>query len=122
MERCTAQGDGALWLPGKRTVRSASLDTCDGEWGLRWALRAPLTAALSRPLCSLHPQVGPGEVDESLEDEVAEECTKYGQVNRVMIFEVTEPDFPPNEAVRIFVQFDRKESATKVVPPPCGSV
>ena len=34
--------------------------------------------------------IGPGEVDEDLEDEVAEECEKHGAVHRVMIFEVTE--------------------------------
>ena len=32
----------------------------------------------------------------------------------VLIFEVTEPNFPPHEAVRIFVQFSRPEEATKV--------
>jgi splicing factor 45 len=62
----------------------------------------------------LRNMVGPGEVDEALEDEVAEECTKYGQVNRVLIFEVTEAGFPPTEAVRIFIQFDKMESAVKV--------
>lgn len=30
----------------------------------------------------------------------------------VLIFEVTEPGFPPEEAVRIFVQFSAQESAT----------
>mmetsp|Transcript_39592 Transcript_39592/g.112283 ORF Transcript_39592/g.112283 Transcript_39592/m.112283 type:complete len:364 (-) Transcript_39592:46-1137(-) len=63
----------------------------------------------------LRNMVGPGEVDEQLEDEVAEECTKYGQVNRVLIFEVTEAGFPPTEAVRIFIEFDRAESATKAL-------
>lgn len=33
-----------------------------------------------------------------------------------MIFEVTEPGFPADQAVRIFVEFDRVEEATKV----CG--
>lgn len=32
--------------------------------------------------------VGPGEVDEDLEPETAEECTKYGKVIKCMIFEV----------------------------------
>lgn len=32
--------------------------------------------------------VGPGEVDEDLEPETAEECTKYGKVTKVVIFEV----------------------------------
>ena len=32
--------------------------------------------------------VGPGEVDEDLEPETAEECSKYGKVIKCMIFEV----------------------------------
>ena len=32
--------------------------------------------------------VGPGEVDEDLEPETAEECGKYGKVSKVMIYEV----------------------------------
>eukprot|EP00899_Mesostigma_viride_P025879 jgi/Mesvir1/6476/Mv19550-RA.1 len=59
--------------------------------------------------------VGPGEVDDELEGEVASECEKYGMVLRVLIFEVTDPDFPPTEAVRIFIEFERQESATKAV-------
>jgi len=49
-------------------------------------------------------QVGPGEVDEELEEEVGVECTKYGEVKDVMIFEITAPNYPSEEAVRIFVQ------------------
>ena len=42
------------------------------------------------------------------------ECTvKYGKVTGVMIFEVTQPGFPPELAVRIFVAFERQEDATK---------
>ncbi|KAL2642390.1 hypothetical protein R1flu_009977 [Riccia fluitans] len=63
----------------------------------------------------LRNMVGPGEVDGELEDEVASECAKYGTVNRVLIFEITEPDFPVTEAVRIFVQFERAEQATKAL-------
>lgn len=32
--------------------------------------------------------VGPGEVDEDLEPETAEECSKYGEVDKCVIFEV----------------------------------
>lgn len=60
-------------------------------------------------------QVGPGEVDDELEGEVASECHKYGTVTRVLIFEITEPNFPVDEAVRIFVQFDRSEATTKAL-------
>ncbi|KAK4751181.1 hypothetical protein SAY87_004663 [Trapa incisa] len=59
--------------------------------------------------------VGPGEVDDELEDEVASECAKYGTVTRVLIFEITEPSFPAEEAVRIFVQFERSEETTKAL-------
>lgn len=56
--------------------------------------------------------VGPGEVDQDLEPEVKDECnTKYGDVNRVLIYEV--PDVDPEDAVRIFVEFKRIESAIK---------
>ena len=56
--------------------------------------------------------VGPGEVDDELEPEVREECSgKYGPVVQVVIFEI--PRAPPDEAVRIFVEFQRVESAIK---------
>ncbi|KAG7959691.1 hypothetical protein I3843_10G082900 [Carya illinoinensis] len=63
----------------------------------------------------LRNMVGPGEVDDELEEEVASECAKYGTVTRVLIFEITEPNFPANEAVRIFVQFERPEETTKAL-------
>lgn len=63
----------------------------------------------------LRNMVGPGEVDDELEDEVASECAKYGNVTRVLIFEITEPNFPTDEAVRIFVQFERSEWTTKAL-------
>ncbi|PHU25829.1 DNA-damage-repair/toleration protein, chloroplastic [Capsicum chinense] len=63
----------------------------------------------------LRNMVGPGEVDDDLEGEVAEECTKFGTVTRVLIFEITEANFPHEEAVRIFVQFERTEQATKAL-------
>jgi len=47
--------------------------------------------------------------------QVGTECTaKYGRVTGVVIFEVTQPGFPPELAVRIFVAFERQEDATKV--------
>ncbi|CAF2044660.1 hypothetical protein BRARA_I02809 [Brassica rapa] len=59
--------------------------------------------------------VGPGEVDDELEEEVGSECGKYGTVTRVLIFEITEANFPTHEAVRIFVQFSRSEETTKAL-------
>ncbi|RXG55149.1 Splicing factor 45 [Armadillidium vulgare] len=58
--------------------------------------------------------VGPGEVDDELEPEVREECSsKYGNVTQVIIFEI--PKAHPEEAVRIFVEFQRVEAAIKAV-------
>ncbi|XP_076469353.1 splicing factor 45-like isoform X2 [Babylonia areolata] len=57
--------------------------------------------------------VGPGEVDDDLEPETAEECTKYGKVIKVVIYEL--PEVPEEEAVRIFVEFERMESAIKAI-------
>jgi len=62
----------------------------------------------------LRNMVGPGEVDDELEPEVKDECnTKYGDVGSVTIHEV--PDVEPEDAVRIFVEFRRIESAIKAV-------
>ena len=44
-----------------------------------------------------------------------DEDDEYGTVTRVLIFEITEPNFPTNEAVRIFVQFERPEETTKAL-------
>ncbi|XP_026319952.1 splicing factor 45 [Hyposmocoma kahamanoa] len=62
----------------------------------------------------LRNMVGPGDVDEDLEPEVKDECnTKYGEVVKVVIYEL--PNAPADEAVRIFVEFKRIESAIKAV-------
>uniref|UniRef100_A0A803QE52 DNA-damage-repair/toleration protein DRT111, chloroplastic n=1 Tax=Cannabis sativa TaxID=3483 RepID=A0A803QE52_CANSA len=76
------------------------------------------SASLNGPptrVLMLRNMVGPGEVDDELEDEVGSECAKYGTVTRVLIFEITEPNFPVDEAVRIFVQFERSEETTKAL-------
>lgn len=39
----------------------------------------------------LRNMVGPGEVDDTLQHETADECSKYGKVERCLIFEVMEP-------------------------------
>ncbi|ELT92163.1 hypothetical protein CAPTEDRAFT_67241, partial [Capitella teleta] len=59
----------------------------------------------------LRNMVGPGEVDDDLEPETAEECAKYGKVIKCVIFEI--PGVVEEEAVRIFLQFERMEAAIK---------
>jgi splicing factor 45 len=52
-----------------------------------------------------------GEVDEDLEGETAEECSKYGIVTKCTIYEVKGEHVSPQEAVRIFVKFKRDDMA-----------
>jgi splicing factor 45 len=59
--------------------------------------------------------VGPGEVDDILQEETAEECSKYGKVERCLIFEVPKGKISDDRAVRIFVQFSSIESARKAI-------
>lgn len=59
--------------------------------------------------------VGPGEVDESLDEEIGTECSKFGEVLSVLIFEVTDKSFPPEAAVRVFVQFDSQQASERAV-------
>lgn len=63
----------------------------------------------------LRNMVGPGEVDEELEPETKEECGKYGDVVKCLIFEIPGGNVPDDEAVRIFIEFKRLESAIKAV-------
>jgi splicing factor 45 len=57
--------------------------------------------------------VGPGEVDKDLEDETKEECQKYGEVFKVVIFEI--PNTTPEESVRIFIEFKTLPCAIKAL-------
>lgn len=75
-----------------------------------------ITEIMKKPskVVLLRNMVGPGEVDEELEPEVREECnSKYGEVINVIIRELS--DVADEEAVRIFVEFKRMESAIKAV-------
>merc|ERR550534_3342142 len=57
--------------------------------------------------------VGAGEVDEDLEGETAEEAGKYGKLRRCVIKEMQ--NSPDEEAVRIFLEYERVEDATQAL-------
>ncbi|CAK8674961.1 unnamed protein product [Clavelina lepadiformis] len=61
----------------------------------------------------LRNMVGPGEVDADLEAETSEECSKYGAVIKCLIYEMQ--SVPDDEAIRIFIEFDRMEAAIKAL-------
>lgn len=56
----------------------------------------------------LRNMVGPEDVDESLQEEIQEECSKYGMVERVIIYNEKQSDNVEDDAeviVKIFVEF-----------------
>lgn len=75
-------------------------------------VRAPEPPEPSKVLL-LRNVVAPGEVDEDLEDEVAEECEKFGPVVRVLIFELEDLGRSAGEAVRVFAEFTEAASAAR---------
>ncbi|ETN22735.1 hypothetical protein, variant 2 [Phytophthora nicotianae INRA-310] len=80
-----------------------------------WDRRSPVRASLTSSVVLLQNMVGPGEVDDELQEEVKEECSeKYGPVIKCVIYEVT-GRVPPEEAVRTFVQFKNAGDATKAL-------
>eukprot|EP00928_Gymnodinium_smaydae_P014960 TRINITY_DN15490_c0_g1_i1.p1 TRINITY_DN15490_c0_g1~~TRINITY_DN15490_c0_g1_i1.p1 ORF type:complete len:792 (+),score=111.77 TRINITY_DN15490_c0_g1_i1:92-2467(+) len=55
--------------------------------------------------------VGAGDIDDDLQDETAEEAAKYGKLIKCTIKEAV--GAPDNEAVRIFLEFEKVEAASK---------
>ncbi|XP_010926953.1 DNA-damage-repair/toleration protein 111 [Elaeis guineensis] len=102
-------------LMAKKTDRRAGVIVNASETKAEKKLKSVNFNSPPTRVLLLRNMVGPGEVDDELEDEVSSECAKYGTVTRVLIFEITEPNFPAEEAVRIFVQFERSEETTKAL-------
>uniref|UniRef100_A0A6B2L9G7 G-patch domain-containing protein n=1 Tax=Arcella intermedia TaxID=1963864 RepID=A0A6B2L9G7_9EUKA len=63
----------------------------------------------------LRNMVGPGEVDDMLCGETTRECMKYGQVLACEVWEDPTGQLPSNEAVRLFVKFDKQEQALQAL-------
>jgi poly(U)-binding-splicing factor PUF60 len=61
---------------------------------------------LDTRVCVLKNMVGPEDVDDDLQQEITEECSKYGEVNKVVIYtEQQGEDDNSEQIVKIFVEF-----------------
>ena len=76
----------------------------------------PITELLKNPTkcLLLKNMVGLEGVDNELEGEVREEMAKYGEVVKVLIYQMPQP-CPDYEAVRVFVEFAKVDQAIKAV-------
>lgn len=62
----------------------------------------------------LRNMVSPEEVDEELQDEIQEECSKFGEVERVIIYQERQSEEDDAEVlVKIFVEFKDPEAAKR---------
>merc|ERR1712168_392668 len=67
----------------------------------------------SKVLC-LRNMVGHEDVDESLQDEIEEECTKFGEVDNVLIYQERQSEEDDAEIIiKIFVEFSNPNGAKK---------
>ena len=123
-----ASNPNANMGPPTPPIVAAAAETNDSEPSITEIMKAPSKVVLLRVIKYLFTinehiiilklyflfknMVGPGDVDEELEPEVKDECnTKYGEVANVLIHESF--GTAPEDAVKIFVEFKRIESAIK---------
>ncbi|XP_007235039.2 splicing factor 45 isoform X1 [Astyanax mexicanus] len=106
-EKNSGSSQSAADTPGSNSGASADPSKKNEVNPLTEILKCPTKVVLLRNM------VGRGEVDEDLEAETKEECEKYGKVVKCVIFEIS--DVTDDEAVRIFLEFERVESAIKAV-------
>ena len=110
------QGINTCLQVEKTSKRGGKIINKDKESKTQASESDSLVSAMKNPskVVLLRNMVGPGEVDDDLQPETAEECAKYGEVNKVIIYEIPE-GVAEEEAVRIFVEFQRVESSIKAV-------
>jgi len=69
---------------------------------------------LDSRVCVLRNMVGPEEVDDALQQEITEECSKYGEVDKVVIYtERQGEEDTAEQIVKIFVEFRTSKEAEK---------
>jgi len=104
----TDQRTGTIVEGGKREAPAQATPQPDPKKAKAPSFNRPPTKVLL-----LNNLVGAGEVDEDLEGETAEEAGKYGKLVKCVVKEIKGK--PDEEAVRIFLQYEKSEDATKAL-------
>eukprot|EP01116_Phalansterium_solitarium_P010441 TRINITY_DN251_c0_g1_i5.p4 TRINITY_DN251_c0_g1~~TRINITY_DN251_c0_g1_i5.p4 ORF type:complete len:159 (-),score=44.72 TRINITY_DN251_c0_g1_i5:77-553(-) len=110
----TGQGITAPLLMKKTDKRAGVIINLDDQYERNRQDQKPRVVPPSH-IVLLTNMVGPGEVDDGLQGEIEDECTKFGRVEKVTIYEDDRPPVPDEEVVRIFVQFHSIEGAKKAL-------
>jgi poly(U)-binding-splicing factor PUF60 len=61
---------------------------------------------------------GPEDVDDELEGEITDEATKYGIVERVVIYQERQSEKPGDVIIKIFILFQSADRTTPSTHPP----
>lgn len=104
----TDRATGTIVEGGKREAPAGQ----PSQPATKQAKAAPPIRAPTRVLL-LNNLVGKGEVDEDLEEETGDEARRYGKLRKCVIKEAKE--LPDDQAVRIFLEYERIEDATKAL-------
>jgi len=100
-------------------AKAGAYDVAEGDPGARkveFAAPAPSRRLQKNSaVLLLADMLRPEGVDEDLEGDIAEECSKSGSVESCRVFVSQDPDVPAEHAVRVFVKFKTPEGAAKAL-------
>ena len=95
-------------LAGENIGREEKLEISGKD--ARYMMMQKLTRAPTTGILVLRNMVTPEEIDEDLEDEITDECSRFGSVDRVVIYQEKQGEEEGAEVVvKIFVQFQKWE-------------
>lgn len=93
-----------------------TLSTPNQRYALMQKLaRGTITGGKSSRCVVLKDMAGPEDVDDELEGEITDEATKYGIVERVVIYQERQSEKPGDVIIKIFILFQGADQAQKAL-------